>query len=335
MLNFQPYYYRIIRRHSVAFGSMFNNMSLVKYVNDYTATEQSRTTVPLIWAPKEDYYTRLSDNPDLAKPVGITLPRASYAMTGFQYDPSRQQQATLSNYTSTSGTGVNQQYQAVPYDINYELAFYVRNFEDGAQLVEQIVPFFNPQYTLAINLVPEMGITRNVPLILNKTDFQIDYEGAAKDTIRMVVWTLGFTFKTYFFGPINKGGLITHVNTNILLLQTGTQDSELQLNLANSGLGQFQQGEIVYQGGDGVNPSNYATVSYFDPAGVLTLTNINGSFIAGANVVGIDSQASWAVSQTTPDIVLAAGVTVPVPANASSNQSFMSSTYWTEYPKTI
>src|SRR5260221_11431617 len=161
MLNHEPFYFRTVRKTIVAFGNLFKDITLIKYTTD-TQTEQSRITVPISYSSKENFITRLLDNPGLAKAVEITLPRMSFEMIGIQYNAARKLSAFNSSFIKTTGSAVKQQYQGVPYDLRFQLYIYVRNIEEGTQIVEQILPFFNPDYTLSVNQVPEMGITRDV-----------------------------------------------------------------------------------------------------------------------------------------------------------------------------
>lgn len=200
---------RIIRKMIVAFGNLFNNITLVRV--DSNGKEQERFLVPITYAPKEQYVMRLEADPDLDKKVQMTLPRISYEMMGMSYDSSRKLNTNVKNFSKTGA--VNSYYNPVPYDFDFSLSIYTRNHEDVHAIVECMMPFFTPDYTLNVNLLPELGITKEIPIILNKTDREVTYEGNRDSDIRMIVWTLDFTLKGYIYGGSTdrSNNLITHV----------------------------------------------------------------------------------------------------------------------------
>ena len=220
MLSNQHFYYRTIRRNVIAMGNLFKHIQLVRYSKD-TFNEIDRIIVPLTYAGKENFITRLYQNLDLKKPVQVLLPRMSFYMTDISYDPSRKISSYLSSFNKVSTTTVNQQYSGVPYDLTFELVIYVRNVEDGTQIVEQILPYFNPDHTLSMTFVDSMNLTRDVPIILENVKYDNDYAGPAEETTRIVTWTLTFKMKTYFFGPVNTGKLFAmflRIHTTIMIL---------------------------------------------------------------------------------------------------------------------
>lgn len=338
MFGNNPYYFRTIRNCVVAFGSLFDNMVMVKYIDG--VTEQSRIVVPLIYDGKEDYITRLIDNPRLAKPVEITLPRASFEIKTYRYAPERKLN-TYNNITIPSINGsAEQQYQAVPWDLGFELCLYVRNVEDGTQLIEQILPTFVPSYTLTINYVPELGIARNTPLTLNSVDCQNDYEGGAPDKERTIIWTLGFTMQAQLFGPITSGKVITQVTSNFYInttLGTNGLASDVELFLANiGGQGNYQLNEVVYQGANLPDATATGTVSGWNPhSNVVVLANVAGSFLANSALVGAVTGAIYNIAVITPDIKMANVTVTALPPGANSSNAYGFDTTITEYPSTI
>ena len=333
MFGQNPYYFRGIRNCVIAFGSLFQNMTMVKYING--VTETSRLTVPIFWEGKEDYITRLEDNERLAKPVDIILPRASFEITSYTYAPQRK----LNTYNNIILPGINgaadQQYQSVPWDLGFNLYLYVRNIEDGAQLIEQILPVFTPSYTVAINYVPELGIVRNAPLTLNNVSCENDYTGDAKETIRTVIWTLGFTLQTQFFGPITTGNVILQANTNFYIetsVDSNGLAADVQLTLqANTGNGNYMLNETVYQGGNLPDATATGVVSNWNnTASILTLADVQGSFLTGETVVGASTGASYEVVALTPDIQVATVTVTPDPPGANAQTAFGFDTVITE-----
>jgi T4-like virus Myoviridae tail sheath stabiliser len=329
MLSGQYFYYRTIRRNVIAFGTLFKHIQLVKYAYD-TFNEISRVTVPLSYAPKENFLVRIEQNYDLHKPTQINLPRMSFLMTSIEYDKSRKLSSFNSSFTKQSQSAVNQQYSGVPYDIGFELNIYARNVEDGTQIVEQILPYFNPDYTLSMNFVDTMDITRDVPIILENIEYAQNYEGPAETTVRTLVWTLTFKMKTYFFGPINTGSLIRDVNVNNI--EVTPMGSNLTINLT-PGLGDYKIGDIVYQGSSLPIANVTATVTgWSNTNNILTVTNVNGVFSFSSNVVSVQSKTSRSVSNILfQDQLLQHIEVTPRPPSANLGDDFGFTTTITEY----
>ena len=168
-----PTYNRVIRKMVVAFGNIFNNITLVRYNPD--TSEAERMKVPIVYAGKERYVMRLQEDPYLDKKIQTNLPRMSFELNGIKYDPSRKQLTNIKNFAKASNADtVLSQYNPVPYDFDFSLFIYVRNVEDGTQLVEHILPFFTPDYTLKVNLIPEMGVIKNVPVLLDRKSTRLN-----------------------------------------------------------------------------------------------------------------------------------------------------------------
>ena len=139
----------------VAFGTLFNDLQVVRYTKDgLTAKEQFK--VPLSYGSKEKYLTRITSDPTLTKSIATVVPRISFDLTGMSYDSSRKQQSLLQNFGTNSSGAVTHQYAPVPYDFNFSLSIYVRNTEDGTQILEQILPFFKPDFTVTVDFVPDL-----------------------------------------------------------------------------------------------------------------------------------------------------------------------------------
>ena len=180
-------YNRVIRKLVVAFGKLFDDITLVRYNPDLSEAE--RFLVPLVYATKELYVKRLEDDPGLDKKVQVTLPRMSFEMNGLSYDQSRKLNTNIKNFARQANAAVVSQYNPVPYNFDFNLYIYVRNIEDGTQILEHIMPFFAPDYTVKLNLIPEMGIVKEVPIVLNSATSEIEYEGGADSETRMIIWT--------------------------------------------------------------------------------------------------------------------------------------------------
>lgn len=334
-----------MRRNVIAFGTIFKDIFLVKY-NANNRAEIDRRIVPLSYAPKEDYVSRLYNNPtqELPSKVEITLPQMSFEITNIAYDPTRKQQSGLQNFARVTGTNsqVQTQYMGVPYNIDFSLHIYIRNIDDGLQIVEQIFPFFNPDYTLTMDFVDGMDITKNIPLVLNHVDMNNTWEGDAETEERRLVWTLTFTMQSYFFGPSNVGGgLIKTSTANIISFGTttgGTQADQTVLNLttANTPFANFTMGEIVYQGPSLPNANAIGEVISWNPSGgQLVISYTSGNFITGANVHGALSGGSVLVNVVPINTKLAEVVVTPNPPTANIGDDFGYATTITESPATL
>ena len=164
-------------------------------------TAKEVTKVPLSYGAKEKYLTRITSDPTLTKSINTVVPRMSFDLVGMSYDTTRKQISTLNNFAPNSSTGLKTQYVPIPYNFDFNLSIYVRNTEDGTQILEQILPFFTPDFTVTVNLNPEMTQKYDLPIILNSVDTTVDYEGDLTTT-RLIVWDLNFTVKGFIFPPV-------------------------------------------------------------------------------------------------------------------------------------
>jgi len=171
--------------------------------------------VPLSYGPAQKFLARLEQQADLNKSVQITLPRMSFEMNTIAYDPTRKAGVTQTFKTS-DGTNLKKVYMPVPYNIGFELSIFTKLNDDALQIVEQILPYFQPSFNLTVDLVSSIGEKRDIPVILDNISFQDDYEGDFS-TRRALIYTLNFTAKTYLFGPIAEttDGLIRKVQADI------------------------------------------------------------------------------------------------------------------------
>ena len=203
-----------LRKYIIVFGTVFNDIYINRLSN---AGEVLQTLkVPLTYGPKDKVLSRLEQNPKMDNQVGIILPRISFEMTTMEYDPTRKLNTLnkLTKQSANAGTDdeVKYQYQPVPYDMQFEMNILVKNAEDGTRIVEQIVPYFTPDFTVSVNLVPEVDGPRDIPIILNSITSQDEYEGSFEQR-RALIWTLSFTMKGYLYGPTKKSKLIKHAET--------------------------------------------------------------------------------------------------------------------------
>jgi hypothetical protein len=226
MLGNGHFYNRSIRKVVVAFGTIFNEIDVIRFTRD-GVTPKERFKVPLSYGAKENYITRLSSDPTATRSIRASVPRMTFSLDSINYDSSRKQISTLQNFSISDGN-LYSQYVPIPYNFEMSLAIYVRNTEDGTQILEQILPFFTPDFTVTVDFIPEMNVKYDIPIILNTVDSQIEYEGEAGET-RLIIWTLTFTIKSYIWPPMKDLGdiannLIRQANTNIYNIDTNNKD---------------------------------------------------------------------------------------------------------------
>ena len=207
------YYHQIIRRTIIAFGTLFNQI-YIKH-KDADNNDYSELRVPFAYGPTQKFLARIEQQANLNKPVAMTLPRMSFEMTSIQYDATRK--ANLSQtFKASDGVNLKKVYLPVPYNIGFQLSIMTKLNDDALQIVEQILPFFQPAFNLTVDLIDSIGEKRDIPVILNNVSFTDDYEGDFS-TRRVLIYTLDFTAKTYLFGPIadSTDGLIRKVQVDI------------------------------------------------------------------------------------------------------------------------
>ena len=329
------FYNRSIRKLILGFGNLFNNITMIRY--DQNNLEQERFIVPIAYASKERYVMRIQDDPDLDKKVQLTLPRMSFELNGMSYDASRKQNTNTKNFGQNSTTGtISSQYNPVPYNFDFSLYLYVRNIEDGIQIIEHILPYFTPDYTIKLNMIPELGIIKEIPVVFNSVDYNVEYEGGRENDTRLIIWTLNFTVKGYIFGgETNNIGLIKTAITNVYNMSTfGT----VAFNVYNNGVGNYQMGETVYQGNKNNPIASGKVVAWnhtqLQPNSVLVLNNITGNFVSTANIVGTITNAQYTFnSYSVNPTQLAKVVVTPNPITANANSAYTYTTTITETPR--
>ena len=202
----QTWSHDIIRKYVVVFGTLFNNIYITR---DNSSNEEVQTLkIPLSYGPKEKFLVRLDGDPDLTNNVAIVLPRMSFEMISFGYAPDRKMNNLNKIYSTTQSDADKSSfmYSPVPYDITFELAVMTKNAEDGSRIIEQILPYFNPHWTVSATLVDGFDPV-DLPVVLNGVNLMDTYTGDFV-TRRAIIWTLTFTMKAYVFGPARKKSII-------------------------------------------------------------------------------------------------------------------------------
>ena len=197
---FEYFYSEILRRTIISFGTLFNNISIQH--KDSSDSVASVVKVPLAYGPTQKFLARIEQSPDLNKPSAITLPRMSFEFTGLTYDPSRKVTTTTAFTVKdpNDGSESKKTYMPVPYNMQFELSIMTKLNDDALQIVEQILPYFQPAYNLSVELVEAIQEKRDIPVVLENITMQDDYEGDFSQR-RVLLYTLRFTAKTYLFGP--------------------------------------------------------------------------------------------------------------------------------------
>ena len=208
------YYHEIVRKTIIAFGTLFNDIHIRH--QDGAGNDITDMKVPLAYGPSQKFLARITQQADLNKAVQITMPRMSFEMTSIQYDSTRKSSLVQTFKTCEDGTKAKKVFMPVPYNIGFELNVLSKLNDDSLQILEQILPYFQPHFNLTIDLVESIGEKRDIPIVLESVSFQDDYEGSF-DTRRALIHTLTFTAKTYLFGPIadTSDGLIRKVQVDM------------------------------------------------------------------------------------------------------------------------
>ena len=205
------YYHEIVRKTIIAFGTLFNSINIKHKKSDGTILDDIK--VGLSYGPQQKYLAKIQEQAELSKSVAITLPRMSFEMNNIQYDPARKTGVTQTfKVSDSSDDKMKKVYMPVPYNIGFELNIFSKLNDDALQIIEQILPYFQPSFTLTVDLVSSIGEKRDIPVVLDNISFQDDYEGSF-EVRRALIYTLQFTAKTYLFGPIaqTSDGLIKKV----------------------------------------------------------------------------------------------------------------------------
>lgn len=331
MFSDQWFYHQSTRDYVALFGSLFDKISVVR--KNKGGAEVERFVVPIIYGPKEKYITSLVSNPDLNRETQITLPRMSFEIRGIAYDKERKQNSLLRLSKANTAISHHSQYMAVPYNLNFTLTIYARHTDDGNQIVEQILPFFNPDYTATIEPDAKLGIKRDIPIILDSVSSDIEYEGNSEST-RLIFWTLNFTMKAYYYGPTSDAKIIRKVIANIYLDPSISQGNLIRLNVSNGNNGTFNEGDIVYQGDDYRNATAFAYVESFKPSlNYLTIGQPQGSFTVNTVINALSTNAKYTLASFDTSPLKVVKITIePSPNTANPGDAFGYDETYLEWP---
>ena len=210
-------YHELIRKTIVAFGTLFNDLYI--YRRSSTGKINQKMKVPLAYGPKQKFLARIDQDStrgaDNVKTTALTLPRIGFELTGLTYDPGRKLNR-IQKFKKVKGAdskSLSNVYMPVPYNVSFTLFTMAKNSEDALQIVEQILPMFQPDYTVSLNVMPQLDIVRDVPIILNDVTYEDSYDGAFTER-RVLMYTLSFTAKMYLYGPVTSTSVIKQVQVD-------------------------------------------------------------------------------------------------------------------------
>jgi hypothetical protein len=215
MMFGHDFYHGTIRRYVIMFGNLFNEMQISRF--DANGNRIQNLNVPISYGPKQRFIERVQADPTLNRSVSVTLPRLSFALASMNYSPMRKLNSTLKFRKSTNDAynKFTSAFAPVPYDFNFSLGVMVKNSEDGTQIVEKILPFFTPDFTVTMKVLPEIGVNLDIPIELMGISSDDTYEGDFDTSRRVLTWDLEFLVKGYLFGPTTQSGYIANAEVNI------------------------------------------------------------------------------------------------------------------------
>ena len=215
MLGNRQFYHETVRNIIVGFGTLFNDIHVVRKNNSGVVTQSMK--VPLAYGPKQKWLARLDQDAGLDSKVAITLPRMGFEIQNLTYDPARKlnrvQKFKKVKSSASNSNKLDTQFMPVPYNLNIQLYAMAKNSDDALQMVEQILPYFQPDYTLTIKDMPEMGVARDIPIVLNSINYEDNYQGDYAER-RAIMYTLDFTTKFYLYGPVTSSKVIKTVQVD-------------------------------------------------------------------------------------------------------------------------
>jgi len=297
------FYHETIRRYVIVFGTMFNDM--VVWRRNNAGAIIKRIKVPIAYGPRAKFLSRIQQDPNLTKPDAISLPRMSFQIAGYNYDVTRK----LTTVGQIKGPGTSDTvngsvYNPVPWNIDFDLSIYVLNAEDGTQLIEQILPYFTPEWTNTMKLVDDLDIRMDVPVVLNTINTEDTYEDSYENR-RTIIHTLNFTMKGYLFGPVKNKDIINIANTRTFVLDGFESDIETAnsgpnavttLTISNAGSGYVNNQLVTFSNGTSNSTAKIATNA---TGSITSLTILTGGQFANTSTIRTQIANSTAPSNAT------------------------------------
>jgi hypothetical protein len=260
------FYHKSISKTVIAFGTLFNNIQIRRF--DDNNDPISVLKVPLAYGPTQKFLARLEQNPSGERKIALTLPRMSFEMVSIDYDPTRKASAiqTFKTAEASDGTSYKRVYMPVPYNIGFELNILAKLQDDVLQIIEQILPYFQPSFNVTVTMIPTIGEKRDIPIVLNRIGFRDDYEGDYT-TRRLITYTLNFTAKTYLFNeiPSDNQGLIKKVQVDYATDALRTAKREVRYTVTPKALEDYNDDSII-------DSTDDALIEYGDDFGFNGIT---------------------------------------------------------------
>ena len=211
MLNNDYFHFDLIRKYIAIFGTLFNDIYIER--TDKKGNTQN-IKVPIEYSPKDKMMARVNADPNINRKFALQTPAMGFEYTTYRYNPSTKLPNTVRSNYLNSNNSVTSQYTPVPYNITFNLYVITKNTEDANKIVEQIIPYFTPDWTVTVELIPEMNEIKDIPVILTGVDVSDNYNEDFSER-RNIIWTLTFEMKVWFYKPLIKAGLIRFVDVNI------------------------------------------------------------------------------------------------------------------------
>jgi len=295
---FGYFYHEILRKTVIGFGTLFNEINIKHKKTN--GTEISTIKVPLSYGPTQKFLARLEQSPNLNQPVQMTLPRMSFELTGLTYDPARKVSTTQTfNEVDSSDNKVKKVYMPVPYNMIFELSVMTKTNDDMLQIIEQILPYFQPNYNLTIKLISNINEKRDIPIVLDNITMQDTYEGNFT-TRRSLIYTLRFTAKTYLFGPLptDSSGIIKKVTVDSRI-GLDNPSRQMRYTVTPKATQDYNNDIATYITEDLSIDDNYVTVS-------------DGSIISANTYITINDESMFVKSKSNTGNKIAVERTQPV-----------------------
>jgi hypothetical protein len=230
----QTFYWQTIRKYVSLFGTLFDDIHIIR--TNTSGQETAYIKVPITYAPKEKMLARVQQDPNIDRPTAtLTMPFMSFEMTDVRYDGDRKLKTIqrTANKLTTNASSLQYQYMPVPYNFGFKLFIMVKNAEDGTKIVEQILPYFTPDFTVTLQLIPQMNELKDCPIILNSISQEDTYTGDFKER-QSLIWTLDFTLKGYLYGPVKSIPVIKYAIVNYYTPEVPDGQLDTAVGVANA-----------------------------------------------------------------------------------------------------
>lgn len=231
MIGETIFYHKVFKRAIIAFGSLFSNIHIERKTDDGSVAQTIK--VPIAQSPKEKWLVRVDSDPLLDNHAYTTLPRIAFEITGVSYDASRKVNR-MNKITCPSAAGGSYAYSPVPYNIDISLYVLTKTQEDAFQIVEQILPYFTPEFTLGVKSLDDLNVVTDIPIIINSISQSDEYDGDFQ-TRRFITWTLTFTMKLNVFGPVREHAIITRTIVDIGNIDNANLDPDQEVLYISNG----------------------------------------------------------------------------------------------------